>query len=614
MRAPFLDPVPVPDERGYFPGLSAWMSTGDSAQTTALEYHPGLGAVAIDIESAGLDPFTTKCVTLAWQGARGTETVLLDPRDPVQLATVAKVTAAAAPELVMHNAAYDTPALVVHGMLALDDVAKVTDTIVLARMVHTDKNDRKDLTSLAVHHLGVPRPEGSLTESFKAAGLATQDAGWYAMDIGVPIYRYGAMADTVLTLRLLNPLRAAVWSHLVEGHPFGDLGADSDTALHLMEREQRVNRIMLRRSSIGLEVDTEYLATYQDQHAVELAQATNALERLGLTPGQGVQVLELLESRGELPADWPRTANTGRLQATKATMARLEGMDHPLANAHRVFQEKTKVQGYLEKVSSMVLVTGRLHHQVSVLGASATGRMSYSTPELQQFPAEARPIIVDSAGLTSVDWSSIEPVVMANAAGDVDFLAPFERGDDLYAHVMTAAGVERKVAKVVLLASMYGQGRAKLAGSLKTTEDQASAIKSRVMGAMPVTARFMDQVSQLGSKSGKIVTVSGRVQSIPRDATGKFMGYRAVNYFCQGSAYDVLSETLVRLDDWGLSDAVRLAMHDEIVCTTEHAAAVRQAMETVPERLGMWSRRIHADRTPVLRTDANDMGRAWQYV
>ena len=39
---------------------------------------------------------------------------------------------------------------------------------------------------------------------------------------------------------------------------------------------------------------------------------------------------------------------------------------------------------------------------------------SISEPELQQFPAEARPIIIEDApgrGITSVDWSSIEPAI-----------------------------------------------------------------------------------------------------------------------------------------------------------------------------------------------------------
>ena len=59
----------------------------------------------------------------------------------------------------------------------------------------------------------------------------------------------------------------------------------------------------------------------------------------------------------------------------------------------------------------------------------------------------------------------------------------------------------------------------------------------------------------------------------------------------------------------GSREHVVLAMHDEVVVNTEVAAEVRQIMLTPPKFLQRW-----ADRTPVFRTDAEDVGRAWQKV
>jgi len=618
MRGIFAAPVPVADSRSWFPALNAWLSTGPSAVDTALGYHPGCGPVSIDTETAGLGAkaFTTKCVTMAWVSPNGdTESVLLDPRDPMQAAVVAKVTAEA-PELVIHNASFDVPPLVHHGLMRLADIEKVTDTIVYARFaLPGDGFGVHSLESLASSVLGLPKAGGTMTNSFKAFGYATKDEGWYRMDIDVPIYRYGAMADTVIGLRLLNPLRAACWSQTVEGHHFGNLGVDGSGAIYLMEREQTVNRIMLRRSAVGLAVDVDYLSSYADHHAASLATESNKLEQLGLRPGQGIDVVEYLDSHGELPGGWPRT-KTGRLQADKKAMEGLETIEHPLAVAHRTVSTLMRVQGYLEKVAAYVEVTGRLHNQVGVLGASATGRMAYSEPELQQFPADARPIIADDGqGLTSIDWSSIEPVVMANCAGDVDFLAPFENGADLYAPIVEVAKVTRKVGKVVLLASMYGQGKAKTARSLGVSESEAAAIKSRVMGAMPPTAKYMDQVKAFADRNGKAITISGRVLNIPRDPeSGRFRGYKAVNYTCQGSAYDVLAETLCELKRRGLSDHVQLGMHDEIVIDTPAAPEAQYVMQQPPARLTWWANQRAAQRVPVLRTDMNDMGHRWAYV
>lgn len=618
MRGLFAAPVPVPDSRSWYPTLNAWLSTGPSAVDTALGYHPGCGAVSVDTETAGLGAlsFTSKCVTLAWISPTGdTEAVLLDPRDPVQLSVVAKVTAEA-PELVLHNASFDVPPMVHYGMMRVEDIDKVTDTIVYARFAYPDTmTQRKDLVALAVTLLGVPKPGGTMPTSFKAYGYAKADAGWYAMDIDVPIYRYGAMADTIVGLRLVQPLRAACWKQTVEGHNFGAMGVDGSTAIYLMEREQTVNRIMMRRSAVGLAVDVDYLSTYSDKHAGALATESNKLEVLGLRPGQGIDVVEYLDARGELPGNWPRT-KTGKLQADKKAMAGLEEMAHPLAVAHRTVATLTRVQGYLEKVAAYVDVTGRLHNQVGVLGASSTGRMAYSEPELQQFPADARPIIADDGqGLTSIDWSSIEPVVMANCAGDTQFLAPFESGADLYAPIVSTANVPRKQAKVVLLGAMYGLGRAKLAKDLGVSESDASSIKSRVMSAMRPTSQYMDQVKAFAERNGQAITISGRVLDIERDPeSGKYRGYKAVNYTCQGSAYDVLAETLVEMKRQGLSDHVQLAMHDELVVDTQAAPYVQQVMQTPPARLTWWANQRATQRVPLLRTDMNDMANRWAYV
>jgi DNA polymerase-1 len=200
---------------------------------------------------------------------------------------------------------------------------------------------------------------------------------------------------------------------------------------------------------------------------------------------------------------------------------------------------------------------------------------------------------------------------MANCAGDLDFLAPFEAGGDLYAPIMAAAGIGRKTAKVLLLAAMYGQGRESVAAGLGISEARAQQLQAGMFSAMPVTKAFMDVTRRVGEQYGKIITADGRILPIPKDPkTGKSLAYKGVNYFCQGSAYSVLADTIARLDAAGLADSIHLAMHDELVVDTEAAAAVAEVMATPPEFLLQWT----GGRIPVFKTDATDMGRAWAYV
>lgn len=614
-----LPRVDVPDSHAYFPHITAWLATGQPARDAA-DLVPIGATVAMDTETDGLgaDGFTVKCFTAAWETSEGTASVLLDPSRRDDDRTAVRKIMDRAGLVVFHNAAFDVPIMYQNGLLGLDQISKVHDTAVYARMAFPDRSKAKSLEVLSVTLAEFPEAEVTMAAGpFKANGWAAGD-GWRLMDIDRPIYRLGAMADTVATLRLLPAVQAATWSTLVEGHPFADMGVDSDGALALMEREQRVNRIMLRRSAIGLQVDTDYLATYEDLHARDLTAARDAVVHAGLDPeagNLGFLLVSKLDAAGELPANWPRTPG-GQLRATKDDLPLL---DHPLAASVRKVDELTKISGYLTKVADMVRVTGRVHPQVTILGASATGRMSYSWPELQQFPADARPIIVSDSGLTSVDWSQIEPVVMANCAGDADFLAPFEAGEDLYGPIQAAAGVPRKVAKVLLLAAMYGQGAKSMATDLSkpkatgrlVTEAEAKVWRDGMFQAMPTTRGFIDQLRAIGETHGQIPTADGRILTVPKDPkTGQRLAYKAVNYFCQGSAYSVLADTLIRMEDAGLADSVHLALHDELVVDTEAAEAVAEVMRTPPDFLLKWTK----GRVPVFKTDTHDMGRTWLYV
>ena len=551
-----LPRVDVPDHQAYYPHISAWLATGQPARD-AVDQVPDGAVVAIDTETMGLgaDSFTLKCLTAAWETANGTVSVLLDPTRRDDDRQAVRDLLGRAGTLVLQNAAFDVPPLHQNGLMSLADIAKVHDTVIYARMAYPDNLVNKSLESLATKLVEFPESEVTMAQLFKANGLTTAE-GFRVFDIDKPIYRLGAMADTVATLRLLAQIQAKAWSRLAEGHPFGEYGVDSDGAVALMEREQEVNRIMLRRSARGLQVDTDYLATYEETHAAELTAATDAIQNAGLDPDAGnlgFLLVTKLEERGELPADWPRT-DSGRLRATKDDLPKL---DHPLAASVRKVAELNKVTGYLTKVQDMVRVTGRVHPQVGILKASATGRMAYSWPELQQFPSDARPIIVSDTGLTSVDWSQIEPVVMANCAQDWGFLEPFEAGGDLYAPIVEAAGVTRKTAKVLLLAAMYGQGRNSMAAALGISTEEAQRLQAGMFSAMPTTRGFIDRLRQIGEDHGLIITADGRVLPIPK-ANGQVLAYKAVNYFCVTPDTRILTEDLrhVRAEEIRVGDGV----------------------------------------------------------
>lgn len=635
---PTAVPPHVPDSRTWVTSLSAYLCSGQEAVDAATEFLSSTvstsSPMAVDTETRGLgaDSYFIKCVTFAWEGTDGTVAVLLDPRNPAQEKTIRDLLNETSGLLVFHNAPFDVPPMVHRSLLATESISRVWDTKVAGSMAYTLKTDSKSLQALAARPevLDLPPGDSSMTTAFTAAGMGRQSDGWRDMDIDSPVYAQGAMADTVVTLRLAPVLVDRVVQWLTTGPDNLAGTVTPDRALDLLEREQNTNRIMMRASARGLAMDPDYLDNYTQEVSATLEAHQATVEAAGLDPDAGnvsVKLAELLDARGELPANWPRTA-TGKLSGTKDNLALLDG--HPLAEAVVACKEGAKSLMQLQKAARFGEVDGRIHPQVNVLGASATGRMSYSEPPLQQFADVERGIIVPDPGRqwVSIDWSSIEPVVVANCAGDRAFLEGFNHhGADLYAPITEQAGIPRKVAKVVLLAALYGQGRALLATTLTQrtgephTEEDAKALQDSLFSTMPETRRFLDDLRRGGETQRCAVTADGRRQEVPVDkVSGQVMGYKATNYFTQGTAYSVMSEAINQVAQAGLEDAIHLAMHDELVVDQDAAVDVQRIMETPPEWLQEYASRAGSGQV-VLRTDAQPLrdldnghdGR-WRYV
>lgn len=598
-------PAPVPDESFWSSGMSSRFYTGREAVDAATSCVGG--DVAIDIETPSVtDSFTIKCVTAAWEQDGEMRSVLLDPLRRPDHRRAFRVIAERARWLILHNSPFDIPGLVAHGLLTLDEISKVMDTLVLARSALPDTMDRKGLEALAGRFLGMADLKDALKLAQRASGLTSAEKWFREGDIHMPVYRTGAMSDTVVTLRLAWPLFEAAVNRQLD-HPFGIYGhTDRASASELVLREQRVNRVMLRRAAKGYVINPEYLDGYVERVEVEREKATGVITEAGLRPGVGLDIIKHLDAAGALPGNWPRTPK-GSLKSDKAAMERLP--DHPLAGAHRTIAHTKKVLGYMEKVTARSRITGRLHPQWQILGASATGRMSAGEPELQQFPEEARPIILcddEASGFNSIDWSSIEPALMGWMGQDWEFITPFENGADIYEPIMNAAGCVRKTAKVVVLAGMYGQGQTKLSATLGCSIEQAAQLQRQMRAAMPLASRFMGKVKQIAEDHGVALTVSGRVLPIPK-FNGAVAVHKAVNYTAQGSCADLIYEAIVGAEKAGIADHIYLPMHDEIVCASDVAEEMQRIMATPPPMLIARA----GGRVPVIRTDNQQIGRSW---
>jgi DNA polymerase-1 len=134
----------------------------------------------------------------------------------------------------------------------------------------------------------------------------------------------------------------------------------------------------------------------------------------------------------------------------------------------------------------------------------AAGRMTAQNG-LHNLPTSLRPAVAAHPGhlFVRADLGQIEPRVLAAVSGDAA-LAAATRADDLYAPVAAALAVERSVAKVAVLAAMYGQRSGAAGEALKGLER-----------AYPVAMGFLDRAYAAGLRREPMRTFGGRL--IPLD-------------------------------------------------------------------------------------------------
>lgn len=605
-----------PPVRPWFEGTrdigTAIITMGrDHVRAAALRLAEREEFLASDIETEGLKLPASDKVHCVGVGT-AEEVVIFDPRDHYQAMALREVFAAAR-MIVFHNSPYDLPVLYRVGLWDPDHIPKLRDTVIWARGARPQAQGKNGLEALAVELLGRPAGDAYLKRAAKMEKIKIDDL-YRRFDLDRPLYVEGLAADVTSTAALVPKLRQLYWEKITT-NPWEGWRVDGDEAVRLLDREQVVNHAMVRRSCLGVAVDLEFADNFADRNEGPLNEAARILRGVGVEPENPASMVEYLDKEGAIPPRHPRLKN-GKPSGAKDYLDRL---NHPIAKLFIGHKEQVKLQrDYLTKMVEFS-VNGRIHPITNVFGASASGRMSAGSPPVQQFPQASRNMILfDEGGGTTIDWSQIEPTGAAYLARDRVLLDPYENERmKVYDIVARLTGLAKAPCKVVVLAGMYGQGIPLLTAGLsnafgrEVSEDFARDIRGQVNAAMPGTQGFFQSVKNAANRDPRISTVSGRVLDVPRqrdDETGRWRTatHKAVNFVVQGSAYDLLAESIWVLETLGLGSAIYFAMHDELVVNSLVAELVRQVMTTPP---ASFVRR--AGTVPVLRTDMDHMGAYW---
>jgi DNA polymerase-1 len=289
---------------------------------------------------------------------------------------------------------------------------------------------------------------------------------------------------------------------------------------------------------------------------------------------------------------------------TKTASTAVEVLEE-LALAHELprlileWRALQKLKGtYIDALPELVNpVTGRVHTSFNQ-GVAATGRLSSSSPNLQNIPIrtelgrEIRRAFIADPGhvLISADYSQIELRVLAHLAGDETLIAAFQRGEDI--HDRTARQVFgetssldphelRRRAKIVNYALLYGKTAFTLAKDIGVTPRAAEEFIEAYFAGFPRVRAFIDRTLEEARASGSVKTLFGRRRLVPelnsRNAQDRSRAEReAVNMPIQGTAADIMKRAMIDVHaalDPQSGARMLLTVHDELLLEAPASSA-----------------------------------------
>lgn len=568
--------VKVPETFADLQEFQAWYEQANSR-----------GPIALDTETTGLDIYsnTFRLRTVQF-GDRDTGWVIHWERGGY-FQRFAELAMEHGRRFLIHNAPYDWCVLDRHTRFNIESLAPRTyDTRLKAGLIDPRQPQEGGrgtaLKPLCAWYVdpSAPDTQGDLTAVFRSLKL-TKATGWAGIPLDHPTYNLYAGLDVILTARLDVALDAELRM----------LGVSAK----LLKYEHEIARICAVMQRRGLILDVPYTKGLQASLSYDEQRYAAVAASYGVSnPNAPRQIAEALLAMGETLTD---TTASGALKVDKAVLSALADMSlqgdrvhlrtpNPLADAVLRSKRAGKWRSsYADTFLETADADGRVHPFINSMIAR-TGRMSITRPALQTLPSSDQMIrraLLAEPGhvMVSTDFAAVELRVLAALADVKNMKRAISAGEDL--HSFTARMVfgpdftpkHRKISKGIAFGKVYGGGAA-------TIQRQTGAPMDEVRSALAAYDRVYPEVKRMSTRwqreayeTGMVhVSVTGRRLPLDRDRT-----YAVVNYACQSVARDCLGQSLLNIEEAGLLDAMRLPIHDEVLCSVPESEAADYARE-----------------------------------
>jgi DNA polymerase-1 len=588
--------IVTPDERPLT--LNSTVVTTQEALAELVTALQDQALVAFDTETDSLDPMNATLVgiSLAYGATTATEAksiyLPVGHREGVQLPRDEVISALKgffenpAIAKVAHNAKYDINVLSCHGI----NVKGVRfDSMLVDYLLDPARpHGLKELAWDRLHYRMTPISEliGTGAKAITMDKVPVEKAAPYAA------------ADAAVTLELITTLN----DKLVED---GLIDLFTEIELPLID-------VLARMEQQGVKVDVGYLK--QMSHVFgnrlkELEQEIHGLAGTSFNINSPKQLAVVLFETLGLPV-LKRTPK--KEPSTDASVLEELSSQHEVVAKILEFRQLTKLKGtYIDSLPELINPrTGRIHTCYNQMVA-ATGRLSSERPNLQNIPIRTtegreirRAFVPSEPGwvMMAADYSQIELRILAHIAQDPAFIEAFQKDEDI--HALTASQIfripleevskdQRRIAKTVNFATIYGQGAFSLSRVLGIPMGEAKAFIDAFWAHYPRIKAYTVEAVSLVHGRGYASTLLGRRRYIPelKEKRLKDFGERtSINSPIQGTAADIIKIAMIRLDEalraGGHRARMLLQVHDELVLEVPESEVevvspiVRQTMES----------------------------------
>lgn len=531
-----------------------------------------MNVLFVDTETTGLDTIRDHAFAVGWAGEAGPVTT--ERSESGRFRLIRRELARAA-RIVAHNAKFDMHMLANCGVEVFPE--KWECTAVREACVN-EHYGAYDLDNTAARY-------GVLKDKM-------HDSVWgveHAIHIPPPILDRYLVAD-------VEALRA-VW-----------LGQNR-TKRRIFQLEKNVLPVLYKLERGGIRVDTglaeRRIVDLRAEYARRLIPLMRQYPRFNPDSGDSVARALRLEQRGDR---WfagqllvPSTPS-GKPSMTKEVLAELAEAGHPLAqevtylrSVHKLAETflKGHVLGRLFERGGQSYIRPQINQVVSDDAGTKTGRLSFSSPALQQIPskrsgvaAKIRDAFLPDPGDVWAygDYEQNEFRVFAHFSNSPKLTDAYARDikTDYHSFVSGLLGVPRSPppggganAKQLNLGLLFAMGKAKLARSLglptvwaehnyrrfETCGPETQALLDKYYEAVPGVQEAIAGYREKAERVGYVETPAGRRLHFP----DRSKSYKAAGLVYQATAADVNKESLIKCDQFTASYGGRLVLnvHDE---------------------------------------------------